>query len=144
MSAFLLQVPLMPTLHAYVVYMLPAAALLFTVYSFFSRESSAGRAKREAEALVAQNAAADREERVKNNSRRLDSHEHRFEGMIAEHTRHCEEVANQFAANKVKLDEIMPIRESIVEMRSQMRYMSESYAKLEVKIDRLIERLTRP
>lgn len=143
MRLVLLQLHL-PSIQDYAVYMLPAAALLFAVYSFFSRESSEARTKREAAALVAINAVAEREERVKDNSRRLDGHERRFEGMIAEHTRHCEEVANQFTANKIKLDEIIPMRESIVEMRGQMRYMSESFNKLEAKIDRLIERLTHP
>ena len=137
-------VPAVPPEHAFMVYVVPLAAFLFAMYSFFRRESAETRTKRETAAAAALVAVAARDERIKEIATKLAEHEIRFTGVVNEHTRHCDEVLVRFTAHEQRLAEIPPMREGMVEVRSQIKYMSEGFSKLEVKIDRLIDRLTKP
>ena len=122
--------------HPYLLYAMSLGGLLFGVYTFFRRESAESRAKREL-------AVTTRDERIKALENLVAHHEIRFTGVVGEHARHCDEVLVRFTAHEHRLAEIPPIRESMVEVRSQIKYMSEGFSKLEQKIDRLIERLTK-
>ena len=117
-------------------YLLPMAAFLFGIYSFFRRENADALAKRTA-------GTAAEEARLKGIETLLAHHEQRFTGMVVEASRYADEVTGRFIAHERQLNEIPTIRENMVEMRSQMKYMVEGIGKLEAKLDRIIERLTR-
>jgi hypothetical protein len=120
----------------YVSYIFSLMSLLLALYVYLHKEGKEEREKREVAAHL-------RDERLKTLERAQTSHDQRFTGISQDHERHCEDVTRRFEAHDLRLNEIPPIREGMAEMRSQVKYMAESSARVEQKLDRLFERLTK-
>lgn len=120
-------------------YVTNAAGLLgflFGVYTFFRRESSSAKEKREAESQK-------RDDRLKVLEGKFEGHEIRFTGFNQEHERHCDAVDNKFRTYDQRFSEMQSLREDFMGIKAKVEYMAEGFGKLESKIDRLLENQNR-
>ena len=136
LSLLLVETPPAAPVHPYLLYAVSLAGLLFGMYSFFRRESAEAQAKREL-------AAATRDERLAHLETTMQKHEQRFTGIVQQHERDAETAARKFETHENRLGEVPRLREEFASIRAKVDYMAEGFGKLEGKIDRLIERLTK-